>query len=416
MPVVEYQTVNYFYIKNDWNRLNFQPNTVKGCTRQQTGWHFIPNSRFCDYLNPAQWFDLVTNHETARLLDVECLAQNLIPLTDQLAIQQTTTFVSFNNTIYALCYSDDCNETVAQTNKQQNAHPIHCREGISISATGDVSDKLYLPDYVHYTPPLGTGAQNSVLPGKNYFWDPLTRASKLQELRPGKNSVRFHWSVHDMDKHIIWNLGLGSWTHPLEADSSTNTQVPQYMDMIHYNTYTAQLTPLSYAVADTFRNQYPPDTKTGLYPIGNTQYDLQNALWASQNGFKHPIQNWFIKMVPIFDSNKALLKHEAQICIVKRIRFEVTPRKSAVNMPRIDYMMADNVHMSNDSCLKDPHFAPAIPKLTTLGYHAIPNGRTLDNVPGFPDIHPNVKPTPPPTSDMTDGLKKKKKLAQIMEE
>lgn len=311
MPTIEYMTTNYAYIKNDFNRCVYQVDggTTENFTRQQTGWHFIPNNRWCDYLNPSQWFDLVTNHESVKIKSVSCAVMNLIPMTDQVAIQQTSTFLSFNNTLYALAYEDKNEETVCSLGLNAPKPKIYLREGVNISPTdGTVTEKQYLPTYTHYTPKIGidTGSM------KGYFWDPMIEASSLMELRPGKNSVTFYWEPSPADSHLKFSLNANKVTaHIINNDNTYNQTLRVNMG----HTYKEGLiTPHSKFIADTSIQK-----AAGAVTSQNEIPPVTAQIWATQNAYVHPIRNWFIKMIPIFDSKNALLQHEAQVCVVKKI-------------------------------------------------------------------------------------------------
>lgn len=355
-------TTNFFYIKNDYNRCNYLTGSQSGQYHlQATGWHYISNQTYADYLNKAQWFDLVTNHEYMRPIKIDCIVQNLIPMTDQLAIQQNTTFLSFNNTIYALAYDDTCHETNTRSKFNSIQNPVVFREGIKIATDGTVSEKTYLPDYTHHVPSVTRTSATASTAMPNYFWDPLTRSTALMELRPGKNSIQFGWSCSDEDKHIWYDLTSGLILPSKYQDYTTNGSQINY-SVIDRSYDKGSITPDSYALFDFYRS-----TKQGSsLAQNNTDYPGEARLWASQCAYKKPINNWFIKMIPIFDANKALLKHEGQICIVKKITFEVQPRKSAVNWPRIEYNMADTSVLNSN--LTGPSYSLAVPKAHRGGY------------------------------------------------
>lgn len=334
MPTVEYSTTNYHYIQNDYNRYVYQTGggEAENFTRQFTGWHYIPNNRWCDFFNPAQWFDLVTNHESVKIKSINCAVMNLIPMTDQVAIQQTSTFLSFNNTLYALAYEDNCMETHCSLGRFAPKPKISMREGVEIAAgDGTVSQKQYLPTYTHYIPKL-SGTEEC----KGYYWDPLTRPSEIMELRPGKNSITFHWEPHGSDAHITYSLMNDFSTTQMTRDDSMTDQIT-LGDWVSY--MNGQITPASSRLEDMYTRQEAAPTPPN--PPGRTAFNKkacgQAAIWASQNAYQFPIRNWFIKMIPIFDTKNALLKHEAQVCVHKTITLEVSPRKAAINMPRMDY-------------------------------------------------------------------------------
>lgn len=382
-------TTNFAYIKNDYNRCNALSTPVPNepFVGQVTGWHFIPNNRWKDYLNHAQWFDLTCNHEAFRIKEINCSVMNLIPLTDQLAIQQNTTFMSFNNTIYALAYDDTCYETTCSMMKTEQESKVYYREGMSVDpATGNISEKQYLPEYLHLVPSISRTSGSGIptkMPG--YFWDPLTRATTLMELRPGKNSINFSWHCSPEDEHLWWSLNSGFITQYNSAASGRRTWINRNGPGAS-KFDNSWITPFNYAAFDPAYNKYPTTNPNNM-AASSQLFSTRSEIWASQNTYKKPIRNWFIKMLPILDSNKALLKHEGMVCIVKKITLEVEPRKSAVNYPRLPYSWASVTNMESNM---DTQYTLGIPKVDMTGKHMMnsDSDSTLDSWPYMLDVQP----------------------------
>lgn len=76
-----------------------------------TGWHIIPNFLWGHVCNPRQWWEMVIKYEAISVQAVTCRIFNPIPIQTALSFQGTNTFPAFNNTVYALTYTDDLYET-----------------------------------------------------------------------------------------------------------------------------------------------------------------------------------------------------------------------------------------------------------------------------------------------------------------
>lgn len=310
MVLVTYENCQIVYMQNSFNKM-YNATKVTGANHadQDTGWHFIPNQLYKNWLTPRQWFDLVTNHDKFKLHSCECTVQNMIPLTDNLAIGQDTTFMTFNNTIYALGYTDKHYETFLTT------HPMTClwKEGAVLKQTdGTVDSKMSLPTYNHK---LATDAGNTSY-FKVYAWDPFIHPSSLMELRPGKNAIKFSWIADAVDNDKWYNtdivqLSVDAYTGIVNKDSNNSSFGGEVM---------------------TPGQLVKEDPRTGY---------KKNAVVLYHKQWRYPITNWFIKMVPIMDSKNNLLKHEAQVVLVRKITFEVTPRTNTTNYPQLQFNYAD---------------------------------------------------------------------------
>lgn len=311
MPLVTYENCQIVYFNNNFNKL-YNSTNVTGTvsTNQDTGWHLIPNQLYQNWMTPRQWFDLVTNHDKYRPHSCEVTVQNMIPLTDNLSIDQSTTFMTFNNTIYALGYTDKHYETFLTTN------PMSClyKEGaIFTFDKGDIQSKLSLPIYNHklIKSPDGTLYQ------KGYGWDPFIHPSSLMELRPGKNAIKFSWSADPVDSDKWYSTSIQNLT--VQSSSLVTDKHLQNTD------YRTQIITPGQLQKEDPRNDFK-----------RNEILLYHKLW------RYPINNWFIKMVPILNSNNALLKHEAQVVLVRKFTFEVTPRTNTTNFPQLQNKYASD--------------------------------------------------------------------------
>lgn len=307
MPLVTYENASAVYFNNNFNKMFNITNVQANATADQdTGWHFIPNQLYRNWLTPRQWFDLVTNHDKFKIHSCETTVQNMIPLTDNLAIGQDTTFMTFNNTIYALGYTDKHYET------NYAMHPMEpiFKEGVTISATGTIA-KQSLPTYTHKLNKPTPTTVNSC-----FAWDPFIHPSSLMELRPGKNAIKFGWVADpvDNDKWYSTARDIVSVNHDTQVTDRHN------VDWIMLN---EPITP-------------------GQLIMEDPRFDFKHKeVMYYKKQWRYPINNWFIKMIPIVDSKSNLLKHEAHVFMVRKITFEVTPRTNTTNWPQLQHSFAD---------------------------------------------------------------------------
>lgn len=320
---VEYVNTNMYYIGNRQNDVYGGKYVTRGKGNNKmyainTGWHFIPNNLYSNYLTPRQWHDLVTNHSAHKLDRVEIIVQNMIPLTDNLSIEQNTTFMTFNNTIYALAFQDNSYETTF-VEEQTN---LLWREGVIMKQDSDtanptVEGKLFLPLYIHYLPAIGS-AQNKCF--GLHAWDPMVHANTFQELRPGKNAVTFSWQASEEKWYA----------------SSIFTSFQNYSDISGKPDFNIS----------TGNYQNTPLTPTGKFrqSAGGSQIQsFQNNMGVMMPDYywAKPIPNFFIKMLPIFDTKNSLLQHEGQLVITRKIYFSVRPRIGGINFPTLPFGYLD---------------------------------------------------------------------------
>nr|QTE04047.1 MAG: capsid protein [Phylloscopus proregulus parvoviridae sp.] len=370
MPFVEYENANFAYLTNAINQVFWADKEAQtdNFVWQNTGWHVLENKQWKNFLTPKQWFDLVTNHDRVRIVKCSAIVQNMIPLTDNLSISQDTTFMSFNNTIYALGYTDKCYETLPVESDTN----INYREGAIVSETdGTISKKVVIPLYRH--PIIRYNATTNLT---SQSWDPFCKPHNLMELRPGKNSIVFEWERDSSDDDIAW---FSTAKYCSVQNTGDNTNSPLFFDASanHQNEW---ITPPCVIKNDPRVAAY--DRKRG------TLY---------QRFFNKPITNWFLKLIPIINQKNALLKHTAQVCIVRKITFEVTPRCNTTNWPQLDYTFADMGKFS----VGGVNYTTAIGKVNHVD--APPFASQAD----FTD-YPYVKPvTPSEENDTPKGKPKK---------
>nr|DAZ91117.1 TPA_asm: VP1 [Leopard lizard parvovirus] len=76
-----------------------------------TGWQVIPNIIWEHFCSPKEFYEMTIKYEAVQVTGITCTLFNMIPIQTTLAIQGTTTFSAFNNTVYLMGYNDDLYET-----------------------------------------------------------------------------------------------------------------------------------------------------------------------------------------------------------------------------------------------------------------------------------------------------------------
>ncbi|QFX66144.1 capsid protein VP1 [Macaca fascicularis chapparvovirus] len=246
----------YVYGSSDFTQVN-------SLTSVNTGWHVLPTILWKHFLSPRQWYEMMINYEAYHVDGYTATLYNPIPLTQNLAIQATSTFTAFNNTIYTLGAQDTLYETSYHNwwaDPLWKNFYVAYKEGFIKYGTTTVTQKrLLLPTYLWGTPDhdpydtytwswdpnrpdypqatsvwphTNTGTPNIAHP-TGIYWDPMTDPDSILELRPGKNSMTFNWSAHPCDENIWFNLDLlakylpyvpdGPWSSELQTTTTGET-------------------------------------------------------------------------------------------------------------------------------------------------------------------------------------------------
>lgn len=241
--------------------------TEQGSTLINTGWHILPNMLWRHFLTPKQWANLVITSEAYHVESMSIEVFNMIPMTQQLAIQGNTVFTAFNNCIYALGYCDTLYETNWHNwyDKSGTEHNLIYKEGQICNTGQSTKTRWELPIYKWHVPnqrarsahsyenwdglyncpsavfPAGAG-QGATQPTNpsiaqrvtkysekptGIVWDPMNRPSHLMELRPGKNSIKFSWECHPTDSDRWFNLDQIAWWHPFLPEGPYNFGHPR---------------------------------------------------------------------------------------------------------------------------------------------------------------------------------------------
>lgn len=411
-----------------------------------TGWHIVPNILWEHYLTPKDWYEMIIKNEAYQVVSTSQTLFNPIPVTENLAIQGTTTFPAFNNTIYSIGASDDVYETnwhnyyVENYNKENTGQwwgfNLAFKEGLLSSEEGP-NKRLMFPKYIYIGPsnvldskttwcqgltdyrpeatcvwPFGNDFKQSNPNG--VFWDPMTDPSKLLELRPGKNSITFNWNVHPSDENIWFNFD-------------------QFASFLPYCSYMPSLAEgnqgppkTEQVVGEPFNDPYPLSSRTTgkpeaplkdytipdmrKMPIVNIAWfwkEMQNTILRNSNDLhvnleaamtcagteyaatKYPPTQNFIKGIPIFNDDGHLIKTTTQVSVTTTITLRVKKRRSKLFAPTWGPMSWQMTHTMSGP------FTPAFGRYRTGGAR-IPwtNMNTLSSA----DRHIPYVPTTYPTT------------------
>jgi len=342
---ITFHTFYFAYITNEANQYDQQDHPQSGYIWvQNTGWHFIPNQCIDDFMLPYQWYRLCTAGESFKCVGVSCTVQNMIPLTEQVAIQGNNTFTQFNNTMYALGFNDTLYDTPYNYLNSAD-YPIQFREGLVIKPD-ETKVRLQLPTYKYYE------IRNVAGDAKIRRWDPFQHPEHLMELRPGKNAISFSWSEDKSDDRDYFINQITMQTSMLPANKRVAGQ--NYVDINDKDR-------ILYGSLDTLQednaklhkeNQYPtidwkeffltPTCKTLEHfntwmhcnvPFGGAANVLQSYL-TDDRYYNKPIPNRFIKLVPLYNAKNDIIPTEAQIGIHKTITWRVRPWRQS-NLPTL---------------------------------------------------------------------------------
>lgn len=350
-----------------------------------TGWHVIPTMLWKHFITPKQWADMCINYEAYHVEGFSVTVYNPVPMTTQLAIQGTTAFTAFNNTIYSMGCMDDYYET-SYYNWYDRVHGMRLwnilyKEGQYRNDRQWV--RTILPTY-HWAPPLtrvnntrvwgpmantglsreeGTavwplqyepsGATQSIPSG--IIWDPLNEPDSIMELRPGKNAMSYSWNAHECDSNRWFNIDQIAKWWPYQHDSPA-----VYSGQMGLNA-TARLSAMDDPDKQTSRNSYktqganvPMDDFTvpnlldlPIVPMSWWWHEIKNSIaessdirkpamyWAGTEfeQYKYPPKQCFIKGLPLFDENGTHVKTTTQGCFRVTLNLKCKPRRSKIYAP-----------------------------------------------------------------------------------
>lgn len=367
---------------------------INNATTVNTGWHVLPNILWKHFLSPRQWYEMCIKYEAYHVEGYTSTLYNAIPLTQNLAIQGTSTFTAFNNTIYSLGAQDTLYETSYHNWWKDPIWKdffVAYKEGLIISGSSEASQqhRALLPKYLweipdtdpydpytwcwdpvapeyppSYTTWPHTNQGNQITRPSGIFWDPLTDPDSIMELRPGKNSMSFHWNNHNCDDHIWYNLDSmakllpyvpeGPWLGTLSQDDTESrygkegTYIPNqdYTDPFPQTSYTTagkQTTkPTPYYKGRYQDYSIPNLLNLPIVPIKwfwveinknmieNTDPNKPQLGWpgTEYESYKYGPTQCFIKGVPLFNEQNTLIQTSTQGVLRNTIHLKLKKRRS----------------------------------------------------------------------------------------
>nr|QLI49913.1 MAG: hypothetical protein [Parvoviridae sp.] len=410
-----------------------------------TGWHILPNMLWRHFLTPKQWANLIITSEAYHVDSVSIEVFNMIPMTQQLAIQGNTVFTAFNNCIYALAYKDELYETSWENwydpnTKDQNHNLIYKEGQLCVQGT-TTKNRFELPIY-QWKPP-NTRARNphsyenwdgvvntvsAVYPAgatgavtkygdkpSGVIWDPMNRPKHLMELRPGKNSIKYHWESHPCDSEKWFNFDQICWWHPYipegpytithqrpgelkvtnECDpdmlASKYEQNPWINDYTIPNWENLPVCPMQWWWKEIEASIAPLTHMTQSEQFYDTSIRRTNEFFVGTEAecYKYGPTQFFLKMIPLFDENGTHIKCTANVSVRTTLTLSTKKRRSAIYAPTwgpfswYDLYTAQNTHR---------RFAPSLIRYRTGGMRRTWQNQGDSTDPNNTYAHPRETP------------------------
>lgn len=360
-----------------------------------TGWQVLPNMMWSHLCTPKQWAEFVINNEAYHVDGVDITLFSPIPITTTLAIQRTNQFAAFNNCTYMWGYTDDIYET-SWHNWLSGEYHEHLNLAFKEGAfyQGDMNpqqgtqpdytwSRYKFPTYVWkrnnqrtgfdnvwgqgkassgvYDTFAGEADENAPIPA-GVYWDPLCRPDSLQELRAGKNSMKFSWKCHDCDAGKFYNLDqLIMWSPWTTAGPYCAGARPQQFikyqqvdpdeAMTRGKAATTQHLPIPGTNFVPFQDYTIPDfSHVPIVPNVWWWHEMKgsiidrefNGMWrkadkywcgTEQEQYKYPPMQHFVKGIPLFDATNALIRTATQVSVLTELHLTVKKRRSAYFCP-----------------------------------------------------------------------------------
>ncbi|API68924.1 capsid protein 1 [Chaphamaparvovirus chiropteran1] len=363
----------YIYPNNDTDPKS-KTGQVMSTGEINTGWHIIPTILWKHFTTPKQWCNFMIKYEAYTVKGYTVTVYNPIPMTQQLAIQGTTAFTAFNNTIYTLGAQDDIYETSYHNwylDTPFNHFNLAYKEGQykdnnnswnktvfpvyswRTANPRNVSDTTYsyIPTVLSYSTWPRVANESDIPNG--LFWDPLTDPDSIMELRPGKNSMSFSWNAHDCDTNKWYNLDcIAKWTpyvhdnpfqHIGRAGQAGSYKITTTDDPDPLSTYS------SWATTELTKDDFtiPNLLNMPVVPMNWWWQEMQKSIaqtttlkkpalfWAGTEyeQYKYPPTQCFLKGVPLFDDNGTHVETLTQGCFRVTLHLAAKKRRSRIFAP-----------------------------------------------------------------------------------
>nr|WPD49018.1 MAG: capsid protein [Protoparvovirus sp.] len=325
-----------------------------------TGYHILPTHLYRHFFKAKQWADLMIKYQAYAITGYDITVFNLVPLMTQLSFQQTQIFTSFNSAIYAIAYQDTHYETpwhnwVIRPEDNPN---LAYTEGV-IHTANNRQGRYVLPVYLWKANNTRYFAQNTAsnsefdgrgvwpLDGQpsGCFWNPMENPSKIMELRAGKNAITFSWRAQDTQFFNTdqlaswWPYGANGPYNCKKRPNHGNLSSTDDPDQLTSQYETTPLPVNDYTVPNWAEQPllsqawyWHEMSRSIAQPFDHRKTDL-NFPGTEWEQTKFPPHQCFLKMVPIFDENDALIPITAQISIKATLHVKATPRQSAYHAP-----------------------------------------------------------------------------------
>lgn len=389
----------YIYPRNNVNR---EGNTINAT--YNTGWHILPTILNKHFFTPKAWAELCINNQAYHVKGYTIELFNPVPLTTQLAIQGTTAFTAFNNTIYGFGYQDQEYETPWEnwfsTTNAPFSHNLVYKEGLIQDPGQSTGHRYMLPIYAYDTARVRLLNQNTAnFPTDGtptgIFWDPFNDPDNIMEIRPGKNAIRFSWECHPTDADKWFNLDTVMSWYPYKADGpyqgnarpqtlqiskvddpdylnvKYNGEVKPYNDFTWPNWANQPIVPMNWAWKEMQCSIVQPMRTNSLHDQILLKPDFFYAGTESEI-YKYPPKQCFCKLLPIFDDQGHNISISACISVKQTLHLEVKPRKSALYAPTWGPFRWSDIYSAKS---EDLQFQTPIIRVRTAGMR-----RTWQNI------------------------------------
>lgn len=375
-----------------------------------TGWQIIPGILWSHFATPKAWFKFICDFEAYHVVGIEHTVFNMVPLTEQLAIQRTNTFSAFNSCIYAWGATDELYETNwynwwTTESMSQRFRNLKFKEGHYLYPdTKDTWHRYDLPEFIYNCPQTRTlnstsedyphaGTFNPTLNNSRpnptgIFWDPLNDPNSIMELRPGKNAITFSWNCHSCDSGKWFNLDQMAWLYPYGPYGP----YPEYKPKPNTGRYYSSVDPdmMSYfydKTQDTSGSEKPLNDFTvpnlafmPVVPIHNFWNEVASSIildpsyWSKlpnmykpgteYEAYAYPPTQHFLKLIPLFDNNSTIIPCYANLSIRSKLICKGKKRRSNLYAPTIGPWRWEDLYSSRT---RDLNFKPALIRYRTGG-------------------------------------------------